>query len=73
MSDLPRVDGVGHRTVRARGVDFHVAEAGSGDDVVLCLRGWPQHFLDALGLERVKLVGHDWGGQRPRVLRPHPG
>jgi pimeloyl-ACP methyl ester carboxylesterase len=97
-----------HRTVRARGIDFHVAEAGTGDDVVLCLHGWPQHWyewrhllpaladrhrvlaldlrgfgsteasrhgyekeemasdvlavLDALGLERVKLVGHDWGG-----------
>jgi pimeloyl-ACP methyl ester carboxylesterase len=108
VSDLPAVDGVTHRTVRARGLDFHVAEAGSGDDVVLCLHGWPQHWyewrqllpaladrhrvlaldlrgfgwsdaprdgyekeematdvlavLDALGLERVKLVGHDWGG-----------
>jgi len=88
---------------------FHVAEAGEGDDVVLCLHGWPQHWyewrflmpalaeaghrvlaldqrgfgwseaprdgyekenlvddvlavMDALGLERVKLVGHDWGG-----------
>jgi pimeloyl-ACP methyl ester carboxylesterase len=104
----PRVDGVTHRQVRARGIDFHVAEAGSGDDVVLCLHGWPQHWyewrhlmpaladrhrvlaldlrgfgwsdapqdgyekedmatdvlavLDELGLERVKLVGHDWGG-----------
>ena len=94
--------------MRARGIEFHVAEAGSGDDVVLCLHGWPQHWyewrhllpalagghrvlaldlrgfgssdasrdgyekeemasdvlavLDALGLERVKLVGHDWGG-----------
>ena len=94
--------------MRARGIDFHVAEAGSGDDVVLCLHGWPQHWyewrhlmpaladrhrvlaldlrgfggsdapadgyekeamaddvlavLDELGLERVKLVGHDWGG-----------
>jgi pimeloyl-ACP methyl ester carboxylesterase len=99
---------VTHRRVRARGIDFHVAEAGSGDDVVLCLHGWPQHWyewrhlmpaladrhrvlaldlrgfgwsdaprdgyekeematdvlavLDELGLERVKLVGHDWGG-----------
>jgi pimeloyl-ACP methyl ester carboxylesterase len=108
VSDLPHVDGVTHRTVRARGIDFHVAEAGAGDDVVLCLHGWPQHWymwrqlmpaladrhrvlaldlrgfgwsdaprdgyekeematdvlavLDELGLERVKLVGHDWGG-----------
>jgi pimeloyl-ACP methyl ester carboxylesterase len=108
MSDPPFVEGVSHRTVRARGIDFHVAEAGSGDDVVLCLHGWPQHWyewrhlmpaladghrvlaldqrgfgwsdaprggyekenlaadvlavLDELGLERVKLVGHDWGG-----------
>jgi pimeloyl-ACP methyl ester carboxylesterase len=108
MTGLPQVDGVSHRTVRARGLDFHVAEAGSGDDAVLCLHGWPQHWyewrqlmpaladrhrvlaldlrgfgwseappdgyekenlasdvlavLDELGLERVKLVGHDWGG-----------
>jgi pimeloyl-ACP methyl ester carboxylesterase len=108
VSDLPQVDGVSHRTVRARGLDFHVAEAGSGEDVVLCLHGWPQHWyewrrlmprlaadgyrvlaldqrgfgwsdapadgyekenlaadvlavLDELGIERVKLVGHDWG------------
>jgi pimeloyl-ACP methyl ester carboxylesterase len=108
VSELPHVDGVTHRTVRARGIDFHVAEAGGGDDVILCLHGWPQHWyewrhlmpaladrhrvlamdlrgcgwsdaprdgyekedmatdvlavLDELGLERVKLVGHDWGG-----------
>ena len=109
MGEPPQVEGVSHRTVRARGLDFHVAEAGEGDDVVLCLHGWPQHWyewrhlmpalaaaghrvlamdlrgfgwsdapaggyekekmaddvlavLDQLGLERVKLVGHDWGG-----------
>ncbi len=108
MSEIPQVDGVSHRTVRVRGLDFHLAEAGAGDDVVLCLHGWPQHWyewrhlmpaladrhrvlaldlrgfgwsdaprdgyekenlatdvlavLDQLGLERVKLVGHDWGG-----------
>jgi pimeloyl-ACP methyl ester carboxylesterase len=108
MQEMPHVDGVSHRWVRARGLEFHVAEAGSGEDVVLCLHGWPQHWymwrhllpaladrhrvlaldlrgfgwsdaprrgyekenladdvlavLDALGLERVKLVGHDWGG-----------
>ncbi len=108
MSQPPHVDGVTHHSVRARGLEFHYAEAGSGDDVVLCLHGWPQHWyewrhlmpaladrhrvialdlrgygwseapesgyekenmaddvlavLDELGLERVKLVGHDWGG-----------
>ncbi|MGE0067196.1 MAG: alpha/beta fold hydrolase [Solirubrobacterales bacterium] len=108
MSARPAVPGVTHHRVRARGVEFHVAEAGAGEDVVLCLHGWPQHWyewrhlmpaladghrvlaldlrgfgeseaprggylkeemaddvlavLDALGLERVKLVGHDWGG-----------
>jgi pimeloyl-ACP methyl ester carboxylesterase len=108
VTEPPHVEGVSHRTVRARGIDFHLAEAGSGDDVVLCLHGWPQHWyewrhlmpaladrhrvlaldlrgfgwsdaprdgyekeematdvlavLDELGLERVKLVGHDWGG-----------
>jgi pimeloyl-ACP methyl ester carboxylesterase len=107
VSQLPHVDGVTHHQVRARGIDLHYAEAGSGDDVVLCLHGWPQHWyewrhlmpaladrhrvlaldlrgfgwsqaprdgyekenmaddvlavLDELGLDRVKLVGHDWG------------
>ncbi len=111
MTDLPEVAGVAHRWVHARGIDFHVAEAGEGDYVVLCLHGWPQNWyewrhlmpalagaghrvlamdlrgygwseapddsdgylkeamaddvlavLDELGLEKVKLVGHDWGG-----------
>jgi pimeloyl-ACP methyl ester carboxylesterase len=108
MTELPQIDGISHRRVQARGIGFHVAEAGSGEDVVLCLHGWPQHWyewrhlmpalagrhrvlaidlrgfgwsdaprrgyekenmasdvlaiLDELGLKRVKLVGHDWGG-----------
>jgi len=108
VSQPPHIDGVTHHWVRARGIEFHYAEAGSGDDVVLCLHGWPQHWyewrhlmpaladrhrvlaldlrgygwsdappdgyekenladdvlavLDELGTERVKLVGHDWGG-----------
>jgi pimeloyl-ACP methyl ester carboxylesterase len=109
MAESPHVDGVRHRWVEARGLRFHVAEAGEGDDVVLCLHGWPQHWyewrllmprlaaagyrviaidqrgfgwsdaprngyekenlatdvlavLDELGIDRVKLVGHDWGG-----------
>jgi pimeloyl-ACP methyl ester carboxylesterase len=106
--ELPEIQGVTHRWVKARGLEFHVAEAGGGDDVVLCLHGWPQNWfewrhlmpaladagyralamdlrgfgwseaprdgyekenmaddvlavLDELGLERVKLVAHDWG------------
>lgn len=108
MSQPPDIEGVSHHWVTARGIRFHYAEAGSGDDVVLCLHGWPQHWyewrhlmpaladrhrvialdlrgfgwsdapedgyekedmaddvlavLDELGIERVKLVGHDWGG-----------
>ena len=108
MTTPPAVPGVTHRRVRARGLEFHVAEAGTGEDVVLCLHGWPQNWfewrhlmpalaaghrvlaldqrgfgeseaprdgyekenlvddalavLDQLGVERVKLVGHDWGG-----------
>jgi pimeloyl-ACP methyl ester carboxylesterase len=104
---LPNVDGVEHRYIEARGLRFHVAEAGTGEPVVL-LHGWPQHWylwreviaplaeryrvicpdlrgfgwsdapsgdyaketladdvlalLDALGLDRVRLAGHDWGG-----------
>jgi pimeloyl-ACP methyl ester carboxylesterase len=109
MAEPPAVDGVRHQWVEARGLRFHLAEAGEGDDVVLCLHGWPQHWyeyrhllprlaeagyraiamdlrgfgwsdapadgyekenladdvlavLDELGLARVKLIGHDWGG-----------
>jgi len=108
MSELPAVEGVTHSWVEARGLRFHLAEAGEGDDPVLLLHGWPQHWyewrhvmpalaerhrvlaldlrgcgwsdaprrgyekenlaadvlavLDELGIERVKLVGHDWGG-----------
>jgi pimeloyl-ACP methyl ester carboxylesterase len=97
---------VEHRFVEARGLRFHVAEAGEGPPLVL-LHGWPQHWwmwrevmpalarrfrvvapdlrglgwtdapdgpydkptlaadmlavADALGLERFRLMGHDWG------------
>ena len=107
-AELPHVDGVRHRFLGANGITHHVAEAGAGDDVVLLLHGWPQHWyewrevigplaerhrvialdlrgfgwsdapasgyakeelatdvlavLDALGVDRVKLIGHDWGG-----------
>ncbi|WP_069166694.1 alpha/beta fold hydrolase [Nocardia altamirensis] len=108
-SDPPEIPGVRRSFVTARGVRFHVTEAGPEDGrPVLALHGWPQHhyayrhlladppeglriiapdlpgygwsgpaphrwakedvasdvfaLLDALGLERVLLVGHDWGG-----------
>jgi pimeloyl-ACP methyl ester carboxylesterase len=104
----PPIEGVRRRFVDARGVRFHVTEAGPEDGrPVLALHGWPQHhweyrdlladppdglriiapdlpgygwsgpaphkwakgdvaedvlaLLDALGLDRVLLVAHDWG------------
>ncbi len=105
--ELPYVEGVEHTWVDAGGLRTHVAEAGSGEPVVL-VHGWPQHWycwrhliprlaqsyrvicpdlrghgwtdaprwgyqkeqlatdvlalLDALELDSVRLVGHDWGG-----------
>jgi pimeloyl-ACP methyl ester carboxylesterase len=107
FEEMPKVDGVAHRFVRAGDIAVHVAEAGSGSPLVL-MHGWPQHWycwrhvipalaqdfrvivpdmrgfgwsdaprggyekeelasdlfrlLDALELERVGLIGHDWGG-----------
>jgi pimeloyl-ACP methyl ester carboxylesterase len=105
----PAIAGVRRSRVQARGVDFHLTEAGPPDGIpVLALHGWPQHhyewrdlladppegmriiapdlpgygwsgppphrwqkeqvasdvlaLLDQLGLHRVVLVGHDWGG-----------
>jgi pimeloyl-ACP methyl ester carboxylesterase len=105
----PPIPGVRRSFVEARGVRFHVTEAGPADGrPVLALHGWPQHhwayrsllgdpppglriiapdlpgygwsgppphkwakedvasdvlaLLDALGLDRVLLVAHDWGG-----------
>ena len=43
---LPQVEGVTHRDVRARGLRFHVAEAGPADaPAVVLLHGWPQHWF----------------------------
>lgn len=104
---LPDLPGVRHSIVTARGVRFHVAQAGDGEPVLM-LHGFPQHWyawhrvipllskeyrlicpdlrgfgwsqatrrgydsgtraqdvlaiMDAMGLDRVRLVGHDWGG-----------
>ena len=120
-SQPPPIPGVRRSFVEARGVRFHVSEAGPEDGrPVLALHGWPQHhwvyrdllgdppsgepgfgdrgmgtglriiapdlpgygwsgpaphkwakddvaadvlaLMDAMGLDRVLLVGHDWGG-----------
>ena len=108
-SEPPPIPGVRRSFVEARGVRFHVTDAGPADGrPVLALHGWPQHhwaykelladpppglriiapdlpgygwsgpaphkwakedvasdvlaLLDALGLGRVLLVAHDWGG-----------
>ena len=105
----PDIAGVRRSFVEARGVRFHVTEAGPVDGrPVIALHGWPQHhwvyrdlladpppglriiapdlpgygwsgppphrwakedvasdvlaLMDALGIDRALLVGHDWGG-----------
>lgn len=104
---MPQLDGVSHRFEAAGGLNFHIAEAGEGEPLLL-LHGWPQHWyawrlviprlaehyrvlamdlrgfgwtdiawegldkenmaddvagvMAALDLDRVRLMGHDWGG-----------
>jgi pimeloyl-ACP methyl ester carboxylesterase len=36
------MDAITHRTVHANGLDFHVAVAGSGEKLALCLHGFPE-------------------------------
>ncbi|MEU7216719.1 alpha/beta fold hydrolase [Nocardia iowensis] len=114
-ADPPAIAGVRRSFVTARGVRFHLTEAGPTDGrPVLALHGWPQHhyafrhlladpppglriiapdlpgygwsgpaphrwakddvaadvlaLLDELGLDRVLLVGHDWGGYIGHLL-----
>lgn len=103
---MPQVKGVRHSFVPVGDLNFHVAEAGEGEPLLL-LHGWPQHWyawrlviprlaerhrvlamdlrgfgwtdiawqgfekenladdvarlVEALELDRVTLVGHDWG------------
>ena len=43
---MPQLEGVSHRDVHARGLRFHVAEAGPADaPPVVLLHGWPQHWF----------------------------
>lgn len=106
MLAFPELDGVEHRFVKLPGLRMHVAEAGSGDPLLL-LHGFPQHWwgwhkilpalaqryrvicpdlrgagwtdapragytsrqltadvvalLNALELDRVRIMAHDWG------------
>ena len=105
-AEFPHLDGVEHRFVELPGLRMHVAEAGSGEPLLL-LHGFPQHWwgwykvlpalaqryrviapdlrgagwtdapadgyaadqlvadvvalLDALELDRVRVMAHDWG------------
>jgi pimeloyl-ACP methyl ester carboxylesterase len=63
---MPHVDGVEHRYVEARGMRFHVAEAGQGEPLLL-LHGFPQHWyawrhLIPLLADRYRLVMPDLRG-----------
>ncbi|HEX7292614.1 MAG TPA: alpha/beta hydrolase [Conexibacter sp.] len=43
---MPQLEGVSHRDVHARGLRFHVAEAGPTDGPpVVLVHGWPQHWF----------------------------
>ncbi len=43
--ELPRVDGMRHRRIDLPGLRMHVAEAGTGEPVLL-LHGFPQHWWE---------------------------
>jgi pimeloyl-ACP methyl ester carboxylesterase len=43
MASQPNVSGVTHSTVKANGIDVHVARAGEGPPLVL-LHGWPEFW-----------------------------
>jgi pimeloyl-ACP methyl ester carboxylesterase len=59
VTEPPEVAGISHRWVEARGLRFHLAEAGEGDDVVLCLHGWPQNWYEWRDLlPRLAAAGH---------------
>ncbi|MDQ6692520.1 MAG: alpha/beta fold hydrolase, partial [Candidatus Dormibacteraeota bacterium] len=72
----PPIAGVRRSFVPARGVRFHVTEAGPVDGVaVLALHGWPQHhyaWRDLLGHppEGMRIIapdlpGYGWSGPAP--------
>jgi pimeloyl-ACP methyl ester carboxylesterase len=75
-SEPPVIAGVRRRFVEARGVNFHVTEAGPQDGLpVLCLHGWPQHHYEwhnllaappeGLRIIAPDLPGYGWSGAAP--------
>lgn len=75
-SEPPAIPGVRRSFVEARGVRFHISEAGPADGrPVLALHGWPQHhygYRDLLadppqGLRIIApdLPGYGWSGPPP--------
>jgi pimeloyl-ACP methyl ester carboxylesterase len=75
-ADPPAIAGVRRSRIRARGVDFHVTEAGQPDGLpVLALHGWPQHHYEwrrlladpPVGLRIIApdLPGYGWSGPAP--------
>ena len=76
LSEPPAITGVRRSFVEARGVRFHVTEAGPADGrPVIALHGWPQHhwvYRDLLadpppGLRIIApdLPGYGWSGPPP--------
>ncbi|HEX3802153.1 MAG TPA: alpha/beta hydrolase [Solirubrobacteraceae bacterium] len=74
--DPPPIAGVSRSRVGARGVDFHVTEAGPADGLpVLALHGWPQHHYEwrdlladppeGLRIIAPDLPGYGWSGPPP--------
>lgn len=72
----PAITGVRRSRVQARGVDFHVTEAGPVDGTaVLALHGWPQHHYefrdlladppDGMRIIAPDLPGYGWSGPPP--------
>ncbi len=74
--DPPPIEGVRRSRVEARGVDFHLTEAGPSDGLpVLALHGWPQHHYEwrdlladppaGLRIIAPDLPGYGWSGPPP--------
>jgi pimeloyl-ACP methyl ester carboxylesterase len=75
-SEPPAISGVRREYLSARGVRFHVTEAGPADGrPVVLLHGWPQHHYtwrhlladppDGLRLIAPDLPGYGWSGPAP--------